>query len=164
MTERNWAEMGITWVTTEVSRQHGPNKTDRSVIGTGEIPQIESIDKAVAAGLGPAIMSGVNGTSWRVTAQDVIRSYIEGTEKSKRSAEELRERIYKRLQGMRNTAVSTREVVVAPLPNGEMWKGTDATEFESLYAAALVDAGMEATLALGIAANVAKPVAEKLAK
>lgn len=153
---RDWAALGILWVESEVSRQHGPNKTDRAVIGTGQVPQLTDIDKAVEAGLEAAILAGTNGTSWRVTAQDVSRSYIEATKASDRDVETLRERIFSRLKGMRNAAIGTRTVLVAPLPDGTQWKGTDSTEYEQLYAAGLVDAGMDAAMALGLAANMAK--------
>lgn len=153
---RNWDELGIVWVDSPVSRQHGANKSDRVEIGVGQVPQVADLDKAIAAGLLDAIKAGVNGTSWRVTAQDVSRSYIEGTPKNAREVEVLRERIYARLKGMRTGGFATREVFVAPLPDGSQWKGTEPTEYEQLYAAALVDAGMDADMALGIAANVAK--------
>lgn len=159
---RDWAALGIVWLALEVSRQHGANRTDRTVIGVAQVPQVTDVDKAIAAGLGNAIMAGVNGTSWRVTAQDVGRSYIENVPRDKRSDEELRERVFARLQGMRNPALGggVRKVLVASLPDGTKWEGTDPTEYEQLYAAGLVDNGVDASLALGIAANVAKPLHE----
>lgn len=161
---RDWSALGIVWVASEVSRQHGPNKTDRKTIGIGQVPQVENLDLAIEADLGQAIMAGVNGTSWRVTAQDVSRSYIEGTDKSKRDDEELRERIFTRLKGMRNAAIAVRETLVAPLPDGTSWSGTDAGDYESKYLEALVQGGVPEEVAIGIAARVALPIRQKLEK
>ena len=155
----NWKSMGIAWETSPVSRQHGPNKTDRAVIGEAEIPQVVDIRAAIDAGLGDAMLAGINGTSWRVTAQDVSRRYLERTPKDKRSQEDLRKAVYDRLRGIRARIVGGRveyvEVVKRPLPDGTMYEGTDENEYRSAYAAALVDNGIDADVALTLATKVA---------
>lgn len=163
---RNWGELGIVWIPGTVSRRRGKNDSDKIEIGVGPIPQLSDVDLAIKADLADSIMAGVNGTSWRVTAQDVIRAYVESNRDSIKArqgnlpdatdVEELRERIFSRLKGMRSGGSNTRTVFVAPLPNGERWTGTDVTEYEQLYFAALMDAGMDADTALGVAVNVAK--------
>ena len=162
---RNWEDVGLTWIPGRVSRRHGANDSDKTPLGYGPIPQLTDTDKAIGAGLGSSIMAGVNGTSWRVTAQDVIRSHIEANRANitarldnlpdASSDDALKERIFARLQGLRSAGVSVREVLVAPLPDGTQWKGNDVTEYEQLYAAGLVDAGVDAALALGIASKQA---------
>lgn len=154
----NWESAGIVWETSDVSRQHGPNKSDRAVIGTAEIPKVVDMAKAIDAGLGDAMLAGINGTSWRVTAQDVSRRYIEATPKDKRNKDDLRKLVYDRLRGIRARVVGGRveyvEVVKRPLPDGTMYDGTDEVEFRQLYLAALVDGGVQPDVARTLATNV----------
>jgi hypothetical protein len=163
-TTRDWAALGIVWLALEVARQgSGNNRSDRRVIGVAQIPQVTDVDKAIAAGLGAAIMAGVNGTSWRVTAQDVGRSYLENVPRTERSDEDLRERVFARLKGMRNAALGgTRTVLVYILPNGQEWRGTEGDDYEMAHAAALVEGGVDEDVATGLAARAAILVRQKL--
>lgn len=149
MSARNWEEMGISWAEETVSRQHGPHATDRVVIGTAQIPIVKDLSKFTAH-FGESVVLGVmDGTSIRVQAQDVSRTGIAKGLK----AEEIRERMYLRLKGIRNRPLAgeTKEVKVYRLPNGQDYKGTDVTEFRQLYAAALVDSGVPAAVATTLA-------------
>lgn len=145
MNATNWNDLGITWTSSDVQRQHGDNATDRVVIGQAQIPVLSDVDKAVAGGLLGAIMKGVNGTSWRVMAQDVCRKAIEKDRKA--SPDAMREAVFNRLRSMR---ASSGPVVIVKraLPNGTMWEGDNEQEFRSEYAAALTDMGVDAAAAI----------------
>lgn len=152
----NWEEMGIKWVAGEVRRQNGEHATDRTVIGTAQIPDLVDIDAAVKAGLSGAILKGCNGTSWRVLAQDVCRGLIE---KNRRvSAEVMQEAVFNRLRSVmtRGTVVIEKivEKVMHTLPDGTNWDGTDETEFRQMYLVQLIDAGVENAVAQILTTNV----------
>lgn len=148
---RNWDEIGLAWSAESVSRRHGENASDKSVIGTGQIPVVSDLDK-VREHFGDEVITGaLNGTSWRVMAQDVSRRSLE---KDIKDAETIREAVYNRLRGIRNpagTSTRTVEVKVYALPNGETYKGTDLAAYQAEYAAALVDQGVPAETAMDIA-------------
>src|SRR5512138_48530 len=145
---RNWEELGIRWESSVVMRQHGDHASDRRPLGDAQIPVLEDTEKAIANGLGPAILKGVNGTSWRVMAQDVSRNRLEDGVKD---ADVIREDVYKRLLSIRTTG--TRVLVKRNLPNGEVYMGADETEFRQMFAAALVDLGIDADLSMAKAAK-----------
>lgn len=150
MDNTNWADRGITWATEDVSKQHGDHATDRVVIGQAQIPVVTDLAKFTAE-YGVACVLGIlDGTSIRVMAQDVNRS---GLAKGMKQ-DELRQRVDARLRGIRNRPVGgvvTKEVKVYMLPNGQRYTGTDLAEFQAAYTAALVDAGIDAAVALTLA-------------
>lgn len=155
---KNWEAMGIKWDESEVSRQHGAHATDRVVLGKGQAPVIVDWAKALEAfGEGP-IMSGCNKTSWRVLAQDVSRTCLE---KGTKDVEAIRDRVYNRIMGLRNSGIAgttrtvTVEVKVYPLPGGSFTPSTDdATEGCQEYASALMDAGLDPAIALAMAKGI----------
>ena len=155
---RNWDEIGIAWAMESVSKQPGGHASDKVEVGKGPIPELIDITKAVAAGLGEAILAGLNGTSWRVKAQGVIRSTAEMKDGRRQLAdvEAMKEKVYQKLLGMRNVSARTTvvEVKVRPLPNGSEYKGTEETEFRALYIAALVDLGIAADQAQLVCAGI----------
>lgn len=145
----DWALRGISWVTEDVSKQHGDHATDRVVIGKAQIPVVSDLD-AFRKEYGDACILGIlDGTSIRVMAQDVNRSGLA----KKLSADEIRQRIDARLRGIRNRSLggTVKEVTVYLLPNGEKWTGTDETSYQAEYMAALVDAGVDAAVARTLA-------------
>lgn len=149
--EINWAERGITWSLEDVSKQHGDHATDRQVMSQkAQIPVVTDLEKFVAEyGFG-CVLGIMDGTSIRVMAQDVNRS---GIAKGLKAAE-IQSRIDARLRGIRNRPVGgavVKEVKVYMLPNGQRYTGTDLAEYQSLYTAALVDAGIDASVALTLA-------------
>lgn len=140
---RNWKELGIRWETSVVMRQHGDHASDRRPLGNAQIPVLEDPDLAIKNGLGPAILKGVNGTSWRVMAQDVSRNKLEDGIKD---ADVIQEDVFKRLLSIRASG-GTRVIVKRNLPNGDIYEGSDETEFRQMFAAALVDLGIDAETA-----------------
>lgn len=154
--ERNWNDIGLAWETDEVARRDGPNGSDRRVIGLAQIPVCTDLDK-VRAHFGDGVVTGsLNGTSWRVMAQDVSRRGIE----ARKSDAEIREMVYNRLRGIRNASTGgTRTQFVAPLPDGTKWTGTDATAYQAECMAQFVDNGLDATVARTLAENMAKAIA-----
>ena len=145
----DWATRGISWVTEDVSKQHGDHATDRVVIGKAQIPVVSDLD-AFRKEYGDACILGfLDGTSIRVMAQDVNRSGIS----KKLSAEEIQQRIDARLRGIRNRPLAgvVKEVTVYLLPSGTKWTGTSEIEFQQAYLADLVDAGVDVTVATMLA-------------
>lgn len=145
---RNWEELGIQWTKGDVSREAGSNRTDRKSIGTCQIPHLTNLDKAVAAGLSAAVLAGVNGTSWRVKAQDVGRRYIEKCQTSRQRYDEETNRtlVFQRLLSIRvstgGVTIVEKRVIVNRLPNGQEYTGTNLAEYQGLVAAALSDMGV----------------------
>lgn len=146
----NYMDYGITFQTEPVAKRAGPNATDRKVIGNGQIAVVTDLDKFVKH-FGPSVVLGIlDGTSIRVMSQDVSRRGLD----AKQSPEQIQEAIYNRLKGVRNRgAGGTTEVIIHVLPDGTKYTGTDEVEFQQLYSAALVDAGVDADTALLIAGN-----------
>lgn len=145
-------EFGIEWTTEPVQKQAGDHATDRRVIGMAQIPVVRDLD-AFAKEFGAECVLGIlDGTSVRVMAQDVNRR---GLSKGGNDAkpEILRAAVINRLRGVRNSGSRTvKTVKVYTLPNGETYTGTDETEYQQLYIAALVDAGTPASVATTIGA------------
>ena len=146
-----WDEMGIAWVTESVKKQFGAHATDRRELPHGaEMPLIldlglfrENVPNA------DAILCGIwDGTSARVQAQDVARHNLpKGIH-----GEALREAVWNRLIGSR---VRGPVVKTYPVPGGTRYTGSDLAEYQRMVAAALVDQGVENSLALSIARTFA---------
>jgi hypothetical protein len=152
MTENDYALMGIRFDTEEVSKQRGDHASDRVVIGNGQIAVVTDLVKFEAA-LPGVILGCLNGTSIRVMCQDVSRRCIE---KGVKAADAIQAAIMLRLKGVRasgGTRVIEKIVPKYSLPDGTFYSGADETEYQQLYAGALVDAGVPATAALSIAQN-----------
>jgi hypothetical protein len=147
----NYADFGISFTSEPVAQRAGPNATDRKVIGNGQIAVVTDLNKFVEHFGADVVLGILDGTSIRVMSQDVSRRGLTATPKA--SDDQIREAIYNRLKGVRNRGGGTREVVIHVLPNGEKYTGSDLAEFQSLYAAALVDAGVDADTAIMLAGN-----------
>lgn len=144
----NWKERGITWVTETLSRRMGKNDTDKKPIGTAPIAYVSDV-KLFAKEYGDeCIRAIVNGTSLKVTSQDLGRRFIE----KKWTVDQLERALDARLRGARSS--SHQQVTVYALPNGETYSGTNAVEYRQLYAKALFELGIPGQDALRIASNI----------
>ena len=147
------AGMGIRFDAEEVSKQRGDNASDKVVIGIGQIAIVTDLALFEAAMPG-VVLGSLNGTSVRVLSQDVSRRSIE---KGVKGADAIQAAVLNRLRGVRNNGGGVRivekKIFSNPLPDGTQYAGADETEYRALYAAALVDAGVPAEAALGIANN-----------
>jgi hypothetical protein len=155
MSEPNWADMGLSWTTETVSRQNGANKADRVAYSTpAQIPfvtDLASYPKFVEHFGEATVLSFINASnSIRVRAQAVNRAALETNAKC--GAAELRLKVYNTMRGIR-AAMAPMIVVknVRTLPDGTTYDGTDIAEYRDMYAAALVVAGVDATIAATIA-------------
>lgn len=147
---RNWDNMGISWALENVSERISTNNSDKRTLGQCPIMVPTDLDKFRAEFGDAAILGIFNGTSIRVMCQDIGRRGIKG----KQTLDQMKEACYNRVKGVRNSAVAVTKVVevkVYPLPNGETYKGTSLEEYQGQYMAALVDAGVPAEAARGIA-------------
>lgn len=148
---RNWNEIGLDWSVEPVARRAGANDSDKKVIGNAQIPVVSDLDKVREHFGDDPITGSLNGTSWRVMAQDVGRRLLE---KGTKDADVIREAVYNRLRGIRNAPVAStvvKVVKVHTLPDGTEYKGTDLAEYQAAYAAALVDQNVPAETAMQIA-------------
>lgn len=147
---RDWAALGIEWETESVSKQFGDHATDRKVVGNAQLPRIIDLDKARAAGI--SILAWINSSnSMRVRAQAIARATKD------RTPEVLREAVFAALLSSRARAaagVRVETIIKRPMPDGTMYDGDDEVEFRQLYAAALIDQGVEASVALSIANSI----------
>ena len=154
MEKIDWASYGITWSTEVVSKQHGPNKTDRVAYTTkAQIPTVAdeaAWDKFVAHfGKAGVLALFTASNSIRVRAQAVCRSAIEDGE---RNEDNLRLRVYQNMKGIRAQAqVVVNTVYVNSLPNGQTYTGSDEVEYQQAYALAMVEMGVSAEQATTIA-------------
>lgn len=153
MTENDYAEMGLRFDTEEVSKQRGDHASDRVVLGNGQIAVVTDLDK-FRTGFGDGCVLGIlDGTSIRVMSQDVSRRMLN---KGTKDAATIQAAIINRLKGVRNSTgggVRTVKVTVYALPDGSTYEGDNEVEYQQLFAAALVDAGVPNAAALAIASN-----------
>lgn len=143
-----WEDIGIVWKQLPVRKQAGDHATDREQYNTlAEIPVVEDLD-AFRLHFGDEVVLGIlDGTSVRVSAQDVNRRALE---KGIKGANDRRMLVYNRLRGIRTQTRGTTvvEVKVRFLPNGQEYKGTDEVEFRQQFVEALVDMGVPANVAI----------------
>lgn len=139
---RNWNEMGLAWATENVSENVSTtNSSQKRVVGQAQIAIVEDLDK-FRAHFTDAVMLGIfDGTSVRVTSQNVCRPMLN---KGKPSVDDLREAVYNRLKGIRVSvrSVTKSYVVVIMLPNGETYEGESEEGFQRAYVEAAVDMGI----------------------
>jgi hypothetical protein len=154
---QNWDDMGIAWVTGIVSRENGGHRTDRAPLGTAYYPTISNLEKAIAHFGSSTVLAWINASnSIRVMAQSINRAGIE----HRVPADEIKTRIYNRLRGMRNVvthATTTVRVRVVTLIDGTTYDGDDLTEYRQLQMAAMVDLGIDPTVARDRASAMVLP-------
>lgn len=153
----DWAAMGVEWET-ETVKKAGTEYAGAEIC----VPSnLDNIRKFVTD---DTILGSLDGTSWRVAAQDVNRATLadwkqRGTKLDDTHIELLRVRVWQRLMGIRGerrpAAVKIVEKIVErkmyALPDGTMWVGEDMNDYGAMYTAALVDQGVPASVATAIA-------------
>lgn len=147
----NYDELGIRFDLEEVAKQSGDNRSDKVTFNRkAPIVIVTDVTKFREAFGDETILAVFDGTSIRVKSQAIARRMLaKGADEAA-----IREANVNMLRGVRNaTRGGTTVVTKYALPNGETYSGTDANEYQQLFAAALVDAGVDATTALAIAAN-----------
>lgn len=146
ITDNGCAEYGFRWESEPVQTQAGPNGSDRKPVNlAAQIAVI--VDVATFEATFPGyILAMADGTSLRVSCQRIGRKF------DGRDIPGNRRAVVEHLTGLRAKATRT---VKRGLPNGTFYTGTDETEYRQQYAAALVDAGVDGEIAIGIARNVA---------
>lgn len=153
MTENDYAEMGLRFDMEVVSKQRGDHASDRVEIGNAQIAVVTDLEKFRTAFSDATVLGILDGTSIRVMSQDVSRRSLE---KGVKAADVIQAGIINRLRGVRNSG-GTRTITVTKvsyaLPDGTKYEGADETEYQQLFAAALVDAGVPSAAALAIAGN-----------
>ena len=145
ITDEGCQEYGFHWESETVQTQAGPNGSDRHPVNTaGQIAVMDDVEKFNQAFPG-YLVAMADGTSCRVSCQRIARKFngkdIPGNRKA----------VVDHLTGVR---VRTTSTVRRSLPNGQVYSGTNETEFRQLYAAALVDSGVDGTLAVQIANTI----------
>lgn len=146
---------GLVWSTESVNREpDGNGSTKIEATADAQILAIADLDRFRAnfPNADEILLGIANGTSLRVTAQDVNRRNPKKDRTWRRTA------VVNRLQGIRNAGVRTvvtkvveKIVKVATLPNGETYTGSDEIEYQQLYLAALNEAGVPFETAKAIA-------------
>lgn len=131
----------IRWESEAVATVYGDNQSDkRTVNAAAQIAVMQDVQKFEVAFPGYILQSS-DGTSLRVACQRIGRKFngkdVEGNRKA----------VIAHLQGVR---ASRTQIVRRALPDGTFYTGTDEVEFRQTYAAALVDAGVDSSIALGI--------------
>jgi hypothetical protein len=143
-------ELGIRFDLEEVAKQSGDNRSDKVTFARkAPIVIVTDVTKFREAFGDETILAVFDGTSIRVKSQAIARRML-----AKGATDEaIREANVNMLRGVRNATRGGGTVTKYALPNGEFYAGTDVTEFQQLYLAALVDAGVPADVARGIAVN-----------
>lgn len=152
-----WANYGISWEAETVGKQNGPNKTDWVAYPTkAQIPRVSDYEKFIAHFGKPLVLAWLNASnSMRVKAQAVSRGLIENGTKD---AEVIKQGVYNALRGLRaQAAVHTVTIVKVTLPDGTVYEGSDETEFQQMFAAALVGLGVPTEAAIAKAQTAELP-------
>jgi hypothetical protein len=140
--------MGIQFSTEPVAKRAGPNATDTKIITEkAQIAVIVDLDKFRAEFGDECLLAMSDGTSLRVKSQGLNRSMVG------KSAEAIQEAHYALLKGIRRVGKSAPTYA---LPNGTKWSGENWTEYQSLYAAQLIDMGTPADVARTISLQLQK--------
>lgn len=146
ITDEGCQEYGFHWSGEAVQRRMGKNDSDKRVVNSlAQIAVMDDTDKFNQAFPG-YILQMSNGTSLRVKCQDFGRDF------DGKDIPANRKRVMEHLMGAR---VHRTSVVRRSLPNGQVYTGVNEVEFRQLYAAALVDQGIESSLAIQIARTIA---------
>lgn len=148
----NWLEVGFEITRSSVARQAGEHRTDRVTMHRDAfIPR--AIDaKLIEASFPGLILAAVNGTSIRVTAQDVSRSGIE----HERTDGEILTSLYNRLRGIRNGG-SRVSVTKLALLDGTTFSGDDLENYRRASITAAMRTGLDEETATIFYANLQFP-------
>lgn len=152
-----WAERGITWGMVKVARRAGTNASDKTYYphpGPLLIVTADNLDRFIKSDPRhlEAITSHLDGQSFRVAGQRVLRAAFEKGTKVATVAEmeALRQRVYDGVvlsTRAASTVTVVQEVYKYILPNGSEYKGSDEMEFRQLFMASLVDLGVDNMIA-----------------
>ena len=136
-------EHGYTWETEAVSMVFGENnQSDKRIVNdAAQILVITDLDKFRSEFGDAFILAMADGTSVRVMCQRIGRKFKKG------QAEQNRLAVLNAIRGVRTRGVTIPKRALA---NGEFYHGTDETEYRQLYAASLVENGVDASLAVTI--------------
>lgn len=132
------SELGIRWETEPVSKRNGPNGSDTvEWRADAQIPHVVDLDAARKGFGDTAVLAGLNGTSWRVAAQDVARR-----NDRKMPIAQLRAAVVARLKGIRTHTSTTRTVEIVRYPSmTELGELVEMTNDPAANLALLVDNG-----------------------
>lgn len=134
------AEHGFEWVIEPVSKQAGPNKSDRKIVGKGPILRVTDVAKFDATFPG-VILACLDGSSIRVKAQGVVRPMLIANPNV--SIDDMKDAVINNLKGVRSARRAAAPVFVGL--DGKNY----ATQTEAAQAnlAHLVDSGIPADVA-----------------
>lgn len=145
ITDTGCQEYGFSWSGESVQEQAGPNGSDRAPVNTAaQIAIMTDVEKFHQAFPG-YLVAMADGTSLRVSCQRIGRKF------SGKDIPGNRKAVVDHLTGVR---VRTTSAVRRSLPNGQVYTGTNEVEFRQLYAAALVDSGVDGNIAAQIARTI----------
>lgn len=142
-----WEDWGLTISIETVSEQAGDHATDKVIVSDRAlIPVLVDVDKFRAKFGDAALLKCINGTSLRVVAQRVNRTH------AKSATAVVENALVASIMSVRAAGV-VRTIVVTKyaLPDGSVYEGAEEEEYQAAYAAALIDSGVDGTLALSIA-------------
>lgn len=162
MSARDWNAIGVSWEAGKVASQTGKNASDRKPYnGTAWVMVLDNFDRWVAhhPDARDAALGALNAQGWRVPAQDVCRKALDPARAGGpiRDDEVIKEAVYARIMGIKRSSVTT--VTVHNLPNGEVYETMEGVtnptedEFRQMFAAVLVDMGVESNVAILAAKN-----------
>jgi hypothetical protein len=139
-------EHGYTWESEAVSKRFGPNDSDKRIINdAAQILVINDLDKFRVEFGDSFLIAMADGTSVRVMCQRVGRTFKSGEVAANQAA------VINAIKGVRTRGAT---IPKRPLADGTFYHGTNETEYRAKYAASLVDAGVDGSLALTIAARL----------
>jgi hypothetical protein len=153
--EINWTDRGIRWDEETVSKQAGDNRSDKVAFHLpAHMPIVVDLEKFITAVGGPQrVLDLLDGQGVRIVAQRVNR-----TELAKGSGVDvIRTAVWNALIAVRSprTTAAPKIIMVHGLPNGTKYEGMNETEWRQMYTAQLVDAGVDAKIAMMIANGMA---------
>lgn len=147
-----WNSMGISWSFEKVARRNGKNASDKTFYpnaGPVLVIRSENLQKFIDTDGRhlDAIVSHLDGQSFRVASQRVLRAAFEKGVKLATAAEmeALKQRVYDGVvlsARAPSVAVVEKIIKVIRLPDGKEYAGNDEMEFRQLFMAALVDLGV----------------------
>lgn len=135
-----------------VHRRAGPNASDKRPLGVGLTIVPTDVRKFVDANETGAenLIGALDGSSWRVQADAVVREAYEDGKKIPGSLDEICDMIWSRIQGIR----AARAPRTHALPDGNRYSGNDLAEYRQEYQKAMELMGAQPALAEAIASKI----------